>query len=92
MIGFDSRPPGSSVAIAKKGITRPMRFVARLCNSFVSRLAIGLAYSEIPELLSFGDDTSNDFAFSTRPKLVMQVADLKPSKSGGVYESGCQIF
>ena len=50
-----------SVAIAKKGIIRPMRFVTRLCMLVAFFLAIGLTCSEMPELLSFTDDASTDF-------------------------------
>ena len=42
-----------------------MRFISRLCMLVVFSLAIGLACSEIPELLSFTDDLSNDFVLSS---------------------------
>jgi len=44
---------------------RPMRFISRLCMLVVFSLAIGLACSEIPELLGFADDPSNDFVLSS---------------------------
>lgn len=64
MIGFNLSSRRFSVAIAKRGIIRPMRFVTRLCMLVVFFLAIGLTCSEMPELLSFTDDPSNDFVVS----------------------------
>ena len=42
-----------------------MPFVARLCIFFVFCLAIGLACSEIPELLTLTDDVSDDFVLDS---------------------------
>lgn len=63
MIGFDPRPARIFGRNRQERHHPPMRFVARLCMFFVFFLAIELACSGIPGLLSFGDDTSNDFAF-----------------------------
>lgn len=61
MIGFDPRPSRSSVTIAKKGITRPMRFAKRFCLLLFLAATLGLVCSEIPELLTLTDDVSDDF-------------------------------
>src|SRR5262245_18844790 len=42
-----------------------MRFRKRSCVLLIVSLTLGLACSEIPELLRFADDTSNDFVSSS---------------------------
>jgi len=65
----------------------PMRFVARLCIFFVFCLAIGLACSEIPELLSFGDDTSNDFVLPSSCACELRI-DRAAHKRSSCLRSG----
>lgn len=55
----------SKVVLAKRGTSRPMRFLKRLGVLLVFTLALGLFCSEVPESLSLDDDTSNDFVTST---------------------------
>jgi hypothetical protein len=53
------------VVLAKRGTSRPMRFLKRLGVLLVFTLTLGLFCSEVPESLSLDDDTSNDFVTST---------------------------
>jgi hypothetical protein len=51
--------------LAKKGTSRPMRFLKRFGILLVFTLTLGLFCSEVPESLGLYDDTSNDFVAST---------------------------
>ena len=51
--------------LAKKGASRPMRFLKRFGILLVFTLTLGLFCSEVPESLGLYDDTSNDFVAST---------------------------
>ena len=53
------------VVLAKKGASKPMRFLNRLGLLLVFTLTLGLFCSTFVESISLEDDTSNDFVTST---------------------------
>lgn len=73
------------VVLAKKGASRPMRFLKKFGFLLVLALTLGLFCSEVPESFSLCDDTSNDFVTSTpahtleNTKTTRQEANPRPS-------------
>jgi hypothetical protein len=65
------------VVLAKKGASKPMRFLNRLGLLWVLTLTLGLFCSAFAELISLEDDTSNDFVTSTPAQNLQSVQTVR---------------